>query len=100
MPYARYFCLKHPVGSVIGNAIYSDGLTISQNVTINTNLNLKIGKGVFLAAGSAIIGGKEIGNRVSIGVNTVVHNKRIDSRNINYRIKEKCFAERVFDLSF
>lgn len=30
------FLFAHPVGSIIGNASYSDGLVVFQNVTINT----------------------------------------------------------------
>lgn len=57
-PMPEVFVLAHPVGSVTGNALYSNGLYISQNVTINThtdsngNLDLKIGKGCFLGGGS------------------------------------------------
>lgn len=56
------FVLAHPVGSIIGNAKYSDGLYISQNVTINThtdftgNADLHIGKGVFFSANATVIG--------------------------------------------
>lgn len=106
------FILAHPVGSVIGNAKYSNGLYISQNVTINTHTNengeldLQIGKYCFLAAGAKIIGGKKIGDRVSIGVNSLVYDEEIADdtvvKNMNgemifqQRKKEFSFAETVF----
>ena len=59
------FLLVHPVGTVIGNANYSNFLVIYQNVTINTGVvdengdpTPRIGKGVFLSSGAKIIGNK------------------------------------------
>lgn len=85
------FFFNHPVGSIIGNALYSDFLVISQNVTINTGDNVNgtltpyIGKGVYLAAGSKIIGNFPIGNNVAIGVDAVVYKQEIPSNSIVYR---------------
>lgn len=106
------FILAHPVGSVIGNAKYSNGLYISQNVTINTHvdgngdIDLEIGEYCFLGAGAKIIGGKKIGNRVSIGVDAMVYNKEIEDdvvvKNMNGKMtfqkreKQLSFAETVF----
>lgn len=84
------FLFGHPVGSIIGNADYSDFLVVLQNVTINTdtdndgNLAPKIGKGVFLGAGAKIIGNKSIGDRSSIGVNTMIYNREIPNDSIVY----------------
>ena len=112
------FCLGHPVGSVIGNALYSNGLVILQNVTINTQKNgqgeylLKIGKGVFFGAGAQIIGAGYIGDRCSIGAGALVYNPQIGndkvclrdksgSTVIRQRINKKCRAEsKFFDLDF
>ena len=110
------FALGHPVGSVIGNAKYSDGLYVSQNVTINThtdadgNPDLFLGKGVVLEAGATIIGNKPIGDRVTIGPNVLIHNEKIDSDHtcvsergkviIRPRKRERCVAEQVFDINF
>lgn len=116
-PMPNIFILAHPVGTIIGNALYSDGLYISQNVTINTHtdekneIDLRIGKGCFLGAGAKIIGNKPIGDRVSIGVDALIYDREVkdDSvciRNpkgemvIEKRKKEKCMASRVFDLDF
>lgn len=114
-PMPEVFVLAHPVGSVIGNALYSNGLYISQNVTINThtdsygNLDLKIGKGCFLGAGAKVIGNQEIGDRVSIGVDTVIYNQRISNDSVCYlnnagnivvrpRKAKECMAAQIFDL--
>lgn len=77
------FVLNHPVGSVIGNAGYSDFLVISQNVTINTGTEQgpddlpKLGKGLFLGAGAKIIGREPIGDRVSVGVDAMVYGQAV-----------------------
>ncbi len=76
------FFLGHPVGSIIGNADYSDYLVVFQNVTINTagtldDLLPKIGKGLFCAMGATIMGDKTIGDRVSIGANALVYDREI-----------------------
>ncbi|GAA0083783.1 hypothetical protein UT300007_02220 [Clostridium sp. CTA-7] len=108
------FLLGHPVGTIIGNANYSDFLVILQNVTINTDCDSnnnrapKIGKGVFLGAGAKIIGNKPIGDRVSIGVNTMVYNKEIENDSIVYtnsmgnveviKRKKMCKAQSYFNV--
>jgi len=108
-----HFFLGHPVGTIIGNAVYNDYLVIFQNVTINTDKDEDenpapvLGKGLFLGAGAKIIGNKPIGDRVSIGVDTLVYNRAIDSDKvvitdcngyvvIKDRKKEKCFAQNYF----
>ena len=107
------FFLGHPIGSVIGNAVYNDYLVIFQNVTINTSVDENgnaapiLGKGLFLGAGAKIIGNKPIGDRVSISVDTVVYNQEIEDdkvvvtnsdgkTEIKNRIKKECFAQRYF----
>lgn len=78
------FYLAHPLGSIIGNADYSDYLVVSQGVTINTGTIVdgkatpKIGKAVYLAAGAKIIGNEEIGDRVTIGVDATVFKRKIE----------------------
>lgn len=108
------FILGHPIGSIIGNAKYSDGLYIGQNVTINTHVDgdgktdLCIGKGCAFLTGATIIGNQPIGDRVSVGVNVLIYNKKIDDDytcinengeiKIRPRLKEKCLAESLFDI--
>jgi serine O-acetyltransferase len=111
------FLFGHPVGAIIGNAVYSDFLVIFQNVTINTdedengNPAPRLGKGLFLGAGAKIIGNKPIGDRVSIGVDALVHNTAIESDSvvikdntgnviISKRKKDQCMAQRYFSVEF
>lgn len=82
------FLLVHPLGTVLGNAKYSDFLVVSQNVTVNTSANLRIGKGCFLAAGAKIIGEEEIGDMVSIGVDACVYKKAVPSSHLVYRDRD------------
>lgn len=107
------FFLAHPVGTILGNAVYNDFLVVFQNVTINTSADdqgnpaPQLGKGLFLGAGAKIIGNKKIGNRVSISVDTVVYNQEIpddkvvitDSKGeviIKNRTKSNCMAQNYF----
>lgn len=109
------FLFGHPVGTIIGNAVYSDFLVVFQNVTINTAENASgspapvLGKGLFLAAGAKIIGNKSVGDRVSIGVDAVVYNQEIAddqvvTRNrhgeiiITPRKKPLCMAQSYFNV--
>lgn len=84
----EHFMLGHAFGTIIGNADFEDYLFVSQNVTINTGEEKNgvrrphIGKGVWLGPGTQIIGNESIGNRVSVGVNTVIYNKRIPDDSI------------------
>lgn len=112
----KIFAFNHPVGSIIGNAAYSDFLVICQNVTINTGVEQspdplpKLGKGLFLGAGAKIIGVEPIGDRVSIGVDAVVYNQaipddkvviRASSGEIVVRDREElhCRAQQVFNVT-
>lgn len=107
------FWLAHPVGSVIGNADYSDYLYISQNCTINTgdadvdgSPRPKIGKYFTMAVGSTVIGNEEIGSRCSVGANVLLYKKRLkddtivinDNGLIRYIVQEdqQSFAQRMF----
>lgn len=107
------FWLAHPVGSVIGNADYSDYLYISQNCTINTagtadELKPHIGKFFSMGAGAAVIGDKPIGDNCSIGVNAVLYDTELKDNSIvinnngNIEIKKSqkiSFAKKVFIVS-
>lgn len=107
------FFLGHPIGTVLGNAVYSDFLVVLQNVTVNTSEDEEgrpapcLGKGLFLGAGAKIIGNKRVGNCVSISVDTVVYNQEIPDDKIvitgpdgqvlvKDRKKELCMAQNYF----
>ncbi len=109
------FLFGHPVGTIIGNAVYSDFLVIFQNVTINTDSDEDgnpapvLGKGLFLAAGAKIIGNKPIGDRVSLGVNALVHQRSVpddyvvihqSNGEMKYKMRKKddCMAQQYFNV--
>lgn len=84
------FLFVHPVGTVLGNANYSDYLVVLQNVTVNTmvnetgNLQPNIGKGCYLTAGAKVIGNGRIGDWCTVGVDTVLHNTPLSNKNLAY----------------
>lgn len=108
------FRFQHPIGTIIGNANYSDFLVILQNVTINTDDNRGggkpfIGKGVFLAAGATILGDSKIGDFSSISANVTLYNEKIPAssvallengseRVIRPRKNKVCMAQRYFNV--
>jgi serine O-acetyltransferase len=102
------FALGHPVGTIIGNAEYSNFLVVSQNVTINTETPpTRLGKGVFLAAGANIIGSGIVGDYSSIGIGTTVYKKDIPDNCIAFTdssgamiVKEsdRCAAQLFFNV--
>lgn len=109
------FVLGHPVGTVLGNAAYSDFLVVFQNVTVNTNCDEngnvapKLGKGLFLGTGCKVIGNKNIGDRVSIGVDALVYNQNVPDDSVvmcgkngetlvKPRKKETCMAQNYFNV--
>lgn len=88
------FLFDHPVGTVLGNASYSDYAYFSQNVTINTQPSATesatplIGKFLFMSAGAKIIGEEPIGNDVTLGVDAVVYHRRIPDGTIFFKDEE------------
>lgn len=79
----KIFYFEHAVGSILGHADYSDFLVVLQNVTVNTATPpMSIGKGVFLSAGAKLIGNRAVGDRASIGVNTLVFARYVPSDSI------------------
>lgn len=103
-----HFFLGHPIGTVLGNAKYGDFLAVLQGVTVNTNNDLKIGKGVFLGANSKIIGSKPIGDRASVAVGTLLFETSVPDNHVAMNIdgktiirkrkREKCVAQRYFNI--
>ena len=109
------FFLGHTIGLAIGLASYSDYLVVFHNVTINSGVetgsgqDLKLGKGLFLGTGAKIIGNEPIGDRVSIGVDTVVTHRKIEDDSVvitndrgevivSQRKKPTCMAQNYFNV--
>lgn len=109
-----HFLFGHPLGTIVGNASYGDGLVLYQGVTINSGADgtgkfiPEIGKGCFFGAGAKVMGTEPIGDRVSVGVDAVVYNKAIPSDSlvlnrmgvteIIERTTKNCFAQQFFDI--
>lgn len=99
------FWLDHPVGTVLGNATYSDYLIVLQNVTVQTG-DTRIGEYVTLSAGATLIGNCSIENEVSIGAGVVLRNSIVPQEHIvfckdgvNHLQKSKtCIAKNYFIL--
>ena len=96
-----FFTLNHQVGTVLGRANYSDGLSFIQNCTVGENFGHWpiIGKDVCMCAGSSIIGNSVIGDNVLIGANATIKNAIVPSNVVvfgespNLIIKKKKILE-------
>ncbi|BCA94943.1 hypothetical protein TUM19329_13040 [Legionella antarctica] len=74
------FLFVHPIGTVLGNAHYSDFFVVYQNVTIGTDVNGVypiFGKANILYSKSSVIGHCTIGNNVCIAANAFIRNSNI-----------------------
>lgn len=84
----RYFKAEHPLGSVLGRAIYGEYLFVYQGTTVGGNRkNDKIyypvlGDNVLLYANATILGNTKIGNNVVVSANTYIINEVIPDNSI------------------
>jgi serine O-acetyltransferase len=80
----RFFCLDHPLGSVMGRAQYGEGFTFIQNCTVGNNKGIYpvIGKNVTMCSNSYILGNCHIGDNVIIGAHSGVKDCDIPSNTI------------------
>jgi serine O-acetyltransferase len=78
------FILVHPIGTIIGNAIFRDYLVVYQNCTIGSNNNQypEFGEGTILFSKSSIIGKCKIGDNVIFGANSFIIDKNINDNQI------------------
>jgi len=79
------FLLVHPVGTVLGNASYSNKLVVYQNVTIGSDINgvyPKFGCGVVLYSGVTVIGNVNTGDNVVFGANSFTKGKDISGSSV------------------
>ena len=77
----QIFIFIHPVGTVLGRASYDDYLMVYQRCGVGTNKNHKphLGRQLTLHPGASILGKSKIGNNCSIGTDSVVLDKDIES---------------------
>ena len=69
------FFFQHPVGTVLGRAVYGNGFVVYQRCSTGSNLDSAapvIGEGVVMFGGSAIIGRCTVGANAWLSVGTVV----------------------------
>jgi serine O-acetyltransferase len=82
------FLLVHPVGSVIGNAEYSNKIVIYQNCSIGSvftdgkYIYPKFGENIVLYSRTSIIGECVIGNNVIFGANSFVIKSNVPNNSI------------------
>lgn len=79
------FLLVHPIGTILGNASYSDYLVVYQNVTVGADeagIYPTFGKGTVLYSKSSIIGECLVGNDVVLGANTFLLNTNVSDRTL------------------
>ncbi len=92
----KTFLFLHPLGTVLGNAQYSNFFLVSQNCVVGDNFDGKypvIGEGVALYSGAALIGNCKIGDNCEIAANSLVHKMELSKNNIyvgtpnNYKLR-------------
>ena len=96
----KYFFLDHPLGSVMGRAVYGEYFTFSQNCTIGNNKGVypQIGNFVCMMSGSKIIGKSVIGDNCIISANTYIKDAIVPSNTIVFSDGQKLiFKENKFD---
>lgn len=79
-----HFGAEHPLGAVMGRAIYGDGLFFYQGCTVGGTTDAKghlhypiLGENVHMFSNSSILGKCTIGNNVNIGAGCIVKNENI-----------------------
>lgn len=84
----EHFVVEHPVGTVLGKAVYGDNLCVFQGVTIGANFKEKdciwpiIGDHVTLYANSSVIGNCNIGSNVIVAANAFIFNENVPDNSI------------------
>lgn len=101
------FLLVHPVGTVIGNAAYSDYLVVYQNCTIGSDAGIypRLGPGVILYSRTSVVGNCEIGADVVFAAGSTVINANIAANSTvvgqfpNHRAlpNDRSVRSRIFD---
>lgn len=80
------FLLLHIVGTVLGKAEYSDFFVVAHGCSVGAHHGVypRIGKGVAMLPHSSIIGKCSIGNRVSLGVNSMSYERDVPDNTMVY----------------
>lgn len=81
----KIFLFVHPLGTVLGNAEYSDHLVVYQNVTVGSDVGgvyPKIGEACVFYSKSTILGNSDIKNNVTFSANSFDKNASISSNQV------------------
>lgn len=75
------FFLEHPVGTVLGRAVYSDGFMAYQGCTVGGNKGHYpvLGRDFRMMSGSKILGNSHVGDGVTLAANTYVKDTDLPS---------------------
>lgn len=90
------FMFDHPLGTVMGRAVYSNYFMFYQGCTVGNNYGFypRFGEAVFMLSDSKVIGNCTIGDNVIIGANAYVKDVDIPANSLvfgqspNLTIKE------------
>ncbi len=110
-----HFLLIHPIGTILGNANYSDFLVVRQGVTVNTahdkegNPAPYLGRGLNFGAHAKIFGNASVGDRVSIGAGAMIYQTEVPDDHVviskegkvivRKRKREFCAAQELFNVT-
>ncbi|EKP14960.1 transferase hexapeptide repeat protein [Leptospira borgpetersenii] len=84
----QVFACIHPVGSVIGRALFGNYFIFQQNCSVGENGGKSpvIGDFVWLCANSSVIGSSKIGNNVIISSGSIVKDQEVPDNSIVFGI--------------
>ena len=77
----EHFLFVHPIGTVLGRAIYGDYLAVYQGVTVGalTTTYPTFGSGTILYANSSVLGNSVLGDDVIVGAHALVRDIAISA---------------------
>lgn len=90
----KHFMVEHPLGSVLGRAVYGDYLFIYQGVTIGANISMMdgnisypiLGKNVIFFSDAKVLGDSRIGDNVIFSANACVINEEVPDYSIVFGV--------------
>lgn len=97
------FLVFHGAGTMLGKANYNDFFVCLQGCTVGSHRGLypTFGKGTALTANSSVIGGCQIGDRVSIGTRTTVFSKDIpDDTTVYMNYESGAMESKISNVSY
>jgi serine O-acetyltransferase len=79
------FCVQHPVGTVLGRAKYSNYFFVYQRCTVGGNIDRiypRLGEGVVMYGGSALIGNCTVGENCWLAAGTIVKDQDLPPNSV------------------